>query len=87
MNPSSTLRRPPTTRAARLQLTAVAAAMVVSAVGAAAAAPEDAVQGQWQRLMYVHVPAAWTAYLAFGGVLVASVLRWRAGRRPGQWRR
>lgn len=46
-------------------------------------APPDAVQGQAQRLMYVHVPAAWVAYLAFATVLVASVaylvrrdLRW-----------
>lgn len=46
-------------------------------------APEDAVQGQPQRLMYVHVPAAWIAYAAFAVVLVASVaylvrreLRW-----------
>ena len=46
-------------------------------------APPDAVQGQAQRLMYVHVPAAWVAYVAFGVVLVASVaylirrdLRW-----------
>jgi heme exporter protein C len=36
-------------------------------------APADAVQGQAQRLMYLHVPAAWTAYLAFGVVLVASL--------------
>jgi heme exporter protein C len=35
-------------------------------------APPDAVQGQAQRLMYVHVPAAWTAYAAFFVVLVAS---------------
>lgn len=46
-------------------------------------APPDAVQGQAQRLMYVHVPAAWVAYVAFATVLVASVaylvrrdLRW-----------
>lgn len=57
--------------------------------GAAAAwlgllvAPTDAVQGQPQRLMYVHVPAAWVAYLTFAGVLLASIaylvrrdLRW-----------
>lgn len=51
-------------------------------------APPDAVQGQAQRLMYVHVPAAWTAYLAFLAVLVAGLAylirdddRWdRAGR-------
>ena len=36
-------------------------------------APPDAVQGQPQRLMYVHVPAAWVAYLAFLVVLVASI--------------
>jgi heme exporter protein C len=36
-------------------------------------APADAVQGQAQRLMYLHVPTAWTAYLAFLAVLVASV--------------
>jgi heme exporter protein C len=41
------------------------------------------VQGQAQRLMYVHVPAAWLAYACFAVVLVASVgyllrrdLRW-----------
>lgn len=46
-------------------------------------APADAVQGQAQRLMYVHVPAAWVGYLAFAVTLVASVaylvsrdLRW-----------
>lgn len=36
-------------------------------------APPDAVQGQAQRLMYLHVPAAWTAYLAFFVVLVAGL--------------
>jgi heme exporter protein C len=35
-------------------------------------APTDAVQGEAQRLMYLHVPAAWTAYLAFAAVLGAS---------------
>ena len=29
-------------------------------------APKDEVQGDAQRLMYLHVPAAWIAYLAFG---------------------
>jgi heme exporter protein C len=52
-------------------------------------APADAVQGQAQRLMYLHVPTAWTAYLAFGGVLAASMgylitrdLRWDRCARP-----
>ena len=48
---------------------AATAAMLLGLV----VAPPDAVQGQTQRLMYVHVPAAWVAYLAFAGVLVASV--------------
>lgn len=36
-------------------------------------APADAVQGEAQRLMYLHVPAAWTAYVAYFGVLVTSL--------------
>jgi heme exporter protein C len=53
-------------------------------------APPDAVQGQSQRLMYVHVPSAWTAYCAYAVVLVASVAvllrrgpRWDALARAG----
>jgi heme exporter protein C len=36
-------------------------------------APPDAYQGESQRLMYVHVPAAWTAYLSFAVVAGASL--------------
>ncbi|MBQ1016817.1 cytochrome c biogenesis protein CcsA [Micromonospora sp. D93] len=36
-------------------------------------APTDALQGPAQRLMYLHVPAAWVAYLAFAVVLAASI--------------
>jgi len=36
-------------------------------------APPDAVQGHVQRIMYVHVPAILTGYVAIGVVLVASV--------------
>jgi heme exporter protein C len=36
-------------------------------------APPDAVQGQSQRLMYVHVPAAWTGFVAVGVVALASI--------------
>lgn len=45
-------------------LTALVAGLVV---------PPDAVQGDLQRIMYVHVPSAWLAYLAFVVTLVASV--------------
>lgn len=50
--------------------------------------PPDAVQGDLQRIMYVHVPSAWTAYLSFLVTFVASIaylrtrsIRWdhRAG--------
>jgi heme exporter protein C len=64
--------------AAGAALTSAAALVVALAV-----APPDAAQGQAQRLMYVHVPAAWLAYACFALVLVASVayllrrdLRW-----------
>ncbi|GAA4431279.1 hypothetical protein GCM10023169_35650 [Georgenia halophila] len=45
-------------------------------------APVDAVQGPIQRLMYLHVPAAWCAYLCFFAVLLASArhLRRRTSR-------
>ncbi|MPY99266.1 MAG: cytochrome C biogenesis protein [Actinophytocola sp.] len=51
---------------------AVAAVATALTLGLAVA-PPDVVQGQAQRLMYVHVPAALTAYLAFATVLLGSV--------------
>jgi heme exporter protein C len=36
-------------------------------------APREATQGNVQRIMYLHVPTAWVAYLAFGVVFVASI--------------
>ena len=36
-------------------------------------APTDAVQGNAQRIFYVHVPTAWLAYLAYGVLFVGSV--------------
>jgi heme exporter protein C len=35
--------------------------------------PPDRLQGQVQRIMYVHVPTAWIAYLAFFVTFAASV--------------
>lgn len=46
---------------------------VVASVMALAWAPPDVNQGEVQRIMYVHVPSAWTAYLAFFVVFLASV--------------
>jgi heme exporter protein C len=41
---------------------------------AAMSAPADAVQGQLSRIMYVHVPSAWLAYLSFGVTMLASAM-------------
>jgi heme exporter protein C len=45
-------------------------------------APREVVQGNVQRIMYLHVPAVLTAYLAFGLVLIGSIA-YLATRRPG----
>lgn len=36
-------------------------------------APRELTQGNVQRIMYLHVPSVWVAYLAFGVVFVASL--------------
>jgi heme exporter protein C len=56
----------------------VLGAVALAAVGASAVmslvvSPPDVEQGELIRLMYVHVPAAWVAYLSFGVVFVASL--------------
>lgn len=53
-----------------LAVTALVALVVVGLF----VAPPDAFQGDAQRLMYLHVPAAWLAYLAFGVTAVCSAL-------------
>ncbi|MEV0430478.1 cytochrome c biogenesis protein CcsA [Micromonospora sp. NPDC050495] len=60
--------------AAARRTTAWTAAGLAAGAGLAGGllAPTDAGQGPAQRLMYLHVPAAWVAYLAFAVVLVAS---------------
>lgn len=61
-----------------------AAATLLLVVGALSAvvAPPDQLQGNMQRLMYLHVPTAWVAYLAFAVTFVGSLawLRTRAER-------
>jgi heme exporter protein C len=49
------------------------AALVVSAILSLIVSPPDVEQGELIRLMYVHVPAAWVAYLSFAVVFVASI--------------
>jgi heme exporter protein C len=48
--------------------------LAATALMALVIAPPDASQGDAQRLMYLHVPAAWLAYLAFAVTAIASVL-------------
>ena len=47
--------------------------LVAGIVAAFGYAPRETVQGNVQRIMYLHVPAVLTAYLAFGLVFVGSV--------------
>jgi heme exporter protein C len=47
--------------------------LAVGLVAAFAFAPREAIQGNVQRIMYLHVPAVLTAYLAFACVFVGSV--------------
>jgi len=51
----------------------MAVAGLVTFVAAMTVSP-DAIQGQLSRIMYVHVPAAWLAYLAFGVTTFASAM-------------
>ena len=60
-------------------LAATAAALLLGLL----IAPEAAIQGQPQRLMYLHVPSAWTAFLCFGCVALCSIAQLL--RRPGTW--
>lgn len=61
------------------------AALAVQAVLALGVAPPDENQGDAQRLMYIHVPAAWLAYLAFFVTAVASVLYLVPRTRAPRW--
>lgn len=47
--------------------------------------PTEAFQGVAQRIFYVHVPAAWVAYLAFAVVLVGSIAYLRSADRRWDW--
>ena len=62
---------------------ASAVALVATMYGAFLWAPTEKTMGDVQRIFYIHVPSAWTAFLAFFVVFIASVgylttknLRW-----------
>ncbi|TFV66505.1 UNVERIFIED_ORG: cytochrome C biogenesis protein [Bacillus sp. AZ43] len=54
-------------------LTTIAVMTMAVGLVAALTAPPDRLQGNLQRLMYVHVPAAWLAYLSFAITFGASI--------------
>jgi len=49
------------------------AALAAGLVMGFGVAPREATQGNVQRIMYLHVPSVWVAYLAFAVVFVASI--------------
>ena len=61
-----------------LELAAVV--VVVAAVIRGVTVAADVTQGDVQRIMYVHVPAAWLAFLAFGVTVIGSVAWLRSGQ-------
>src|SRR5439155_14679317 len=67
-------------RAERVLGVVTLVALVASAIMSLWVSPPDAEQGQVVRLLYVHVPAAWLAYLAFAVVFVASIAYLRTKR-------
>jgi len=54
-------------------LTGLSIAGVATGLAFGISAPLDEFQGIFQKIMYVHVPSAWLAYLSFGVVLVAGI--------------
>ena len=57
-------------------------AMTLLLLGAVLVAPREVVEGEVQRIFYIHVPAALAAYLAFTITFVASILLlWRRDMR------
>jgi len=70
-------------RVAKVLGFATLGSLVVLALFGLWLAPPDAVQSDAQRLMYLHVPSAWIAYLAFGVTALSSALYlWRRTRSP-----
>lgn len=47
--------------------------------------PTESFQGESQKILYVHAPAAWIAYLAFGVVLAGSIAYLRTGDLRWDW--
>lgn len=65
VDPGASTRRATSTPFTRWLGTAVLVGVVVLVVLGLIATPDDRVQGDAARNMYIHVPSAWLAYLAF----------------------
>ncbi|HXY92826.1 MAG TPA: cytochrome c biogenesis protein CcsA [Acidimicrobiia bacterium] len=63
------------------------AALAVLVIFGLFVAPPDRIQSDAQRLMYLHVPVAWVAYLAFGITALGSVLWLLPRTRSPVWDR
>jgi len=63
----------------------VLAGLGITALFALVVSPEDAQQGDAVRLLYLHVPTAWIAYLAFFVTAVSSILRLVPRTRRVTW--
>lgn len=72
-------------RAVLPTLTVLSALGVVAGLVAALTSSPDAIQGDFVRILYVHVPSAWLAFLAFGLTAVGSI-GWLI-RRNDRWDR
>ena len=71
----------------RLSVVVTAASLAALGVFGLIIAPADRVQGDAQRLMYLHVPAAWVAYLAFGVTSATAALYLWPRTRNTRWDR
>ncbi len=63
---------PPPSRARRV-LEPLALVALVGGFWLSMVAPPDAIQGDFYRILYIHVPSAWLAFLAFGVTALGSI--------------
>ena len=66
-------------------LLAIAAVGLAVGLFMAVNAPLDTFQGEFSRIMHIHVPSAWLAFLAFGVTAACSII-WRI-RKTRRWDR
>ena len=59
----------------------LAALLMAVGLWLALTAPPDALQGEYSRLINIHVPSLWLAFLAFGVTALGSMM-WLIRKRP-----